>query len=251
MTKNYDGETMSVQTAVQPQPVWASDASVRSIWVATGESPEWIAERTHNLLGELGLLLGVTAWTTHNGLHWEGPVSATADIVRSFAVHDRPTAEHPDGELLAEEGYSFIVSGKGSGVDAEVRVAAGALVLAERLPMHTLAIKLRQTTPASLTGEKGSAVCAAVASTWRPSTVKLTDSATNRTARRGNWKIGIGYRTWISAEVGAVTQAEDGLTVTELAGGTMISAPDDWPADRVVAAMTETLTANGLDEVPH
>ena len=58
-------------------------------------------------------------------------------------------------------------------------------------------------------------------------------------------------RTWISAEVGAVTQAEDGLTVTELAGGTMISAPDDWPADRVVAAMTETLTANGLDEVPH
>ena len=27
--------------------------------------------------------------------------------------------------------------------------------------------------------------------------------------------------------------------------------PDDWAAERVVAAMTETLAANGLDEVPH
>lgn len=31
----------------------------------------------------------------------------------------------------------------------------------------------------------------------------------------------------------------------------MISAPDDWPTDRVVAAMTETLSANDLDEIPH
>jgi hypothetical protein len=31
----------------------------------------------------------------------------------------------------------------------------------------------------------------------------------------------------------------------------LISAPDDWSAERVVAAMTETLAANGLDEVPH
>jgi hypothetical protein len=133
----------------------------------------------------------------------------------------------------------------------EVRVAAGAQVLAERLPMHTLAIKLREKVSGALTGELGDAVCAAVASAWQPSTLKLTDSETNRAARRGNWKIGIGYRTWISAEVGTVGRVADGLTATELAGGTLISAPDDWPTERVVAAMAETLRANGLDDVPH
>ncbi|MGW0163029.1 hypothetical protein ACWDUN_27285 [Mycobacterium sp. NPDC003323] len=94
-------------------------------------------------------------------------------------------------------------------------------------------------------------MCAAVASTWQPATLKLTDAATNSAARRGNWKIGIGYRTWISTEVGTITQSAEGLSVSELAGGTLISAPDDWPADRVVAAMTQTLAMNGLDEVPH
>lgn len=79
----------------------------------------------------------------------------------------------------------------------------------------------------------------------------LSDDPVRQLARRGNWKIGIGYRTWISAEVGTVIHVADGLTVSELAGGTLISVPDDWPADRVVAAVGETLRLNGLDEVPH
>ncbi|WP_394330606.1 hypothetical protein [Mycobacteroides abscessus] len=51
--------------------------------------------------------------------------------------------------------------------------------------------------------------------------------------------------------VGTVSQIADGLTATELAGGTLISAPDTWPAERVVAAMAETLATINLDEVPH
>lgn len=31
----------------------------------------------------------------------------------------------------------------------------------------------------------------------------------------------------------------------------MISAPDEWSAEHVVAAMMETLNSNELDEVPH
>lgn len=50
---------------------------------------------------------------------------------------------------------------------------------------------------------------------------------------------------------GEVNQVDEGLTLTELAGGFLISAPDAWPADRVVAAMTATLAVNGLDEIPH
>ena len=43
----------------------------------------------------------------------------------------------------------------------------------------------------------------------------------------------------------------DGLRAAEVAGATLISAPDDWPAEQVVAAMTETLAAHSRDEVPH
>ncbi|EHM15817.1 hypothetical protein MBOL_42060 [Mycobacteroides abscessus subsp. bolletii BD] len=79
----------------------------------------------------------------------------------------------------------------------------------------------------------------------------LSDDPVRQLARRGNWKIGVGYRTWISDEVGQINHLVDRLTATELAGGTLISAPDDWPAERVVEAMTATLRENGLDEVPH
>lgn len=239
---------MNVTTTIQP--VWAEDAFLRGFWVATGETPEWIAARTDALLRALGAACGVTAWVTYKGDRWEGGAEALADIVRRFAVRDRPTAAEPDGESLPGEGYSFIVSGPGAGLEVEVRIAAGSVALADRLPMHTLSIKLRQKIPGSVTSQLGDAVCAAVASTWHPSTVKLTDSKTNSTARRGGWKIGVGYRTWISGEVGAITTVANGLAVSELAGGALISAPDHWPADRVVAAMIETLQANGLDEVP-
>ncbi|WP_293002709.1 hypothetical protein [Mycobacterium sp.] len=240
---------MNITTTAQP--AWADDAFLRGFWVATSETPEWIADRTDALLEALGVACGIRAWVTYEGDRWEGGPHELADIVRRFPARDRPTAADPDGESLPGEGYSFIVSGPGAGVDVEVRVAAGSVALASRLPMHTLSIKLRQKTPGAVTGELGDSVCAATVSAWQPATMKLTDSAVNRTARRGNWKIGVGYRTWISAEVGSISQVADGLTASELAGGTLISAPDDWPAEQVVAAMTETLSANGLDEVPH
>lgn len=223
---------------------------MRSFWIATGESPEWIASRTDGLLTALGGVFGIGAWITDKGDRWEGSAETQAAIVRRFAVRDRPTSGDPDGEILAEEGYSFIVSGLGTGFDVEIHVAAGAHVLAERLPMQTLGVKLRQKEPGRLTSELGDAVCGAVASTQRPSTLRLADAATNRIARRGNWKIGVGCRTWISAEVGTVGWVAGGLAATELAGGTLISAPDDWPAEQVVAGMTDTLSVNGLDEVP-
>ncbi|AYE95832.1 hypothetical protein C0J29_14480 [Mycobacterium paragordonae] len=97
----------------------------------------------------------------------------------------------------------------------------------------------------------GDALCAAVAEAWTPAALSLSDLLVTRTARRGGWKIPVGYRTWVNTELGTISQLEEGLTSTELAGGMLISAPDEWPADRVVAAMTATLAANGLEEIPH
>ncbi|OLT79680.1 hypothetical protein BKG58_19825 [Mycobacteroides abscessus subsp. abscessus] len=238
-------------TSTSPvQPVWAGSAFVNSVWAATGESPEWIADRTDALLAQLGDTLGITHWDTSRSDRWEGSPAQLADIVRRNPVHEA-LPEGEEGEVIPSEGYALVLSGVGSVAAAKVWIDAGSIGIGRRVPSHRLHIDLRETSPGGITSAVGDAVCAAVASAWRPATLTLTDSATNRLARRGGWKIGAGYRTWISSEVGTVSRVADGLTATELAGGTLISAPDDWTAEQVVAAMTETFAANGLDEVPH
>ncbi|GKT32034.1 Uncharacterised protein, partial [Aduncisulcus paluster] len=224
--------------------------------LATDVGKPWANGMADGLLKEIPRQLDAMPPGAILEVHVSDPIGAQAirnllDNADLFVVREAPTADDPDGEALPKEGYSFIVSGSGTGVDVDVRVAAGSVALGRRVPRHTLSIDLRETQSGSVTGEHGTAVCAAVARIWAPSSFKLTDSLTNSAARRGGWKIGVGYRTWISAEVGAINHLVDRLTATEIAGGTLISAPDDWPAPRVVEAMTATLRENGLDEVPH
>ncbi|NOS01132.1 hypothetical protein HGK63_13305 [Mycobacteroides abscessus] len=231
----------------QTRPVWARAAFVRATWVAAGESPEWIADRTDALIQQLHQLFGIDQWRALNGEIWSGSATDLAEIVRSYVVYgdDEPRQPEP------ESGYRVWVMGESAAVSIRVEVTAGAIHPGGRIPLHHLAVRIQEREAGGVTSETANAVCAAVAEIWNPASLKLTDSATNSLARLGGWKIGVGYRTWISAEVGTVSHLVDLLTATELAGGTLISAPDDWPASRVVEAMTATLRENGLDEVPH
>lgn len=238
---------MDVNPAPELLPVWAQDAFVRGFWVATGESPEWIAARTQALLSELQSAFDIANWQTTQGQRWEGTPEELANLVRSNSTRD---PDVPD-QSLPVEGYSFTVSGAGPRVGMHVRIAAGAATVGRRHPGHTLTIDLREMVPNGVTAADGDAACAATARAWHPSTFALYDPPVNVEARRGGWKIPIGYRTWISNQVGAVSRIAEGLASIELAEGTLVSAPDDWSADRVVTAMTTTLTANGLDEIPH
>ncbi|SIB68257.1 hypothetical protein [Mycobacteroides abscessus] len=246
-------ESDAVNAATHASPVWAGESFVNAFWIATSETPEWIAARTEALLSQLGADLGITQWDTPKGHHWEawtGSGAALADIVRNRPVREA-LPDGASGDALPREGFSIVLVGVGPTITAKISIAAGSIGLGMRLPRHNLHIDLTETAPGGVSSGTGDKVCAAVASTWQPATLTLTDLATIRLARRNNWKIGAGYRTWISKEVGEVNHLVDLLTATELAGGTLISAPDDWPAERVVEAMTATLRENGLDEVPH
>lgn len=226
-------------------PTWAAKAIVRAVWVAAGESPKWIATRTDALLREFDEAFEIADWRTSEDGFWQGPPDVLAGIVRGYATVDSY------GDVVPESGYSFTVFGKGPGLGLDVQISAGATTPGRRIPRHSLTIELRQLAAGGVTSETADTVCAAVTRVWEPATVKLSDSSVDRIARRGNWKIGVGYRMWISAEVGPIHQLAEGLSSMPLATGTLISAPDDWPAERVVGAMTETLAANGLDEIPH
>lgn len=229
---------------------WTDSPSAHAIWVASGESPEWIADRTDALLRRLGKIFGIAAWRLATGEPWQGSSQALADLVRRNPVRDMVSAEI--GETVPGEGYSLAITGDGSRVSLLIRIAAGNSVAGKRLPRRRLNIELRETQPQAFTSTDATAVCDAVAQAWQPSTVALSDNRVRQVARRGGWKVPVGYRIWISSELGAIRHTPDGLvaTATTPVVGTMVSAPDDWPAERIVAATTELLTANGIDEVP-
>lgn len=214
-------------------------------------SPEWIADHTDGLLRQLKSSFGVSEWELTGGQRWAGSPSALANIVRKHPVRELVGGSEEIDDVLPGEGYSFVVSGAGPRVALRLWIAAGHPAVGSRLPRRRLNIEVREAQIGAVSAADGDAVCSAVARAWAPATLALTDSAVRSLARRGNWKIGVGYRTWISSEVGAVSQVSAGLTTSEVAGGTMISAPDEWPAEHVVAAMMETLNSNELDEVPH
>lgn len=98
-------------------------------------------------------------------------------------------------------------------------------------------------------GELWDASVRAAVTAFDPAFVTGQERAVLRMTRRGGWKISFGYRVWINDWVGAVTSHAEGLTTERLGNGTLIRVPDDWPAQRVVDALTETFQANHLDEV--
>ncbi len=232
-------------------PVWGSQrANIRAIWAGAGESAEWTAVRTDAMLRELQAAFGIPQWQLTDGRLWEGTPEALTSIVLAHPICELDGGDET-GEPVPGEGYSLTVSGVGSRVAPRVRIAAGNTVAGQRLPTHQVFLELREMYIGAVTAADGDAACVAVAQAWNPAMLVLSDDPVRQLARRGNWKIGVGYRTWVSKEVGTVAHLVDALTATELAGGTLISAPDDWPAARVVEAMTATLRENGLDEVPH
>ncbi|WJJ56286.1 polymorphic toxin immunity protein [Mycobacterium phage prophiT46-2] len=242
----------TMNTTTTTTPVWGGrDANARAVWVGCGESPEWIAAHTDALLSQFGAAFDISEWRLTEGQEWAGSLDVLAGIVRSNPVRELVGASEEIGDILPNEGYSFVVSGASSRVRLRAWIAAGYPAVGTRLPRRRLNIELREMYTGALTSADGDAVCRAVTQAWEPAMLVLTDDPVRQLARRGNWKIGVGYRTWISDEVGEINHLVDRLTATELAGGTLISAPDDWPAERVVEAMTATLRENGLDEVPH
>ncbi|SHT46663.1 Uncharacterised protein [Mycobacteroides abscessus subsp. abscessus] len=243
--------TLESETVDTASPAWARESFLRAIWAEAGASPESISARTYELLFKIGKSLGITHWDLSDGGHWDGNGSELAEIILRNPVRGRSSAEFPIGEALTKDGYSLTFLGSGPTVSTQVRLNAGHISAGGRIPSHHVMVYLNEKTPGAITSPIGEVICAAIAESWQPSNIVWTNSIVSSTARRGNWKIGVGYRTWISAEVGTVSHLVDSLTATELAGGTLISAPDDWPATRVVEAMTATLRENGLDEVPH
>jgi hypothetical protein len=70
------------------RPVWAPEAFVNAVWVATAETPKWIAVQTDALLTRLRAAVNIVRWETWRGELWAGSPEALASIVRTSVVRE-------------------------------------------------------------------------------------------------------------------------------------------------------------------
>lgn len=223
-----------------------TDFVVTAKWARLGATPEWIAQQTNVLVDSVQATLGGASWRVVGPwCDWAGTADEKAAIVAS-QVNDGGA-----GEPQIVDGYAIALSAQDARLDVTVSIHAGAQSVGRRLPTHYSMLTVRPKAPGVVAAAQGDALVAAMVDAWSPLSVVLSTGGLNVLAKRGGWKISAGYRLWLSDVVGAVGEVAEGVTKSRLAGGWLLSVPDEWDAWRVVDAMAVTRELNGLDELPH
>jgi len=213
--------------------------AVRAIWARPDESPKWIAERMNVLLRELGQSLNVRSWVPPGGRAWSGDIDEEAALLRAKTT---PTKAE-------EDGYHLTAFASNAAVHIAASVAAGNPRIGRRNPSHYAMLDVSPTGPGAVPSLHADAMVTAMVEAWSPLCVTLGPASLFRLERRGGWRIPSGYRVWLADEAASVTRTIDGITMSRLRGGTLLTTPDDWEAHQVIEAIARTRELNDLDVV--
>ena len=218
------------------------DISVYACWTRLNETPEDIARMSMLFMKEFSTRIKTGPWEPLEG-EWDGTEAGLVEVIKRNPITD------DDGEPTPGDGYHFTLNNDRGPLNTDFNVSAGEDQLFERIASPRFAQKYYHSEHASA-GELWDASVHAAVMAFDPAFVTGQEMTILMMTRRGGWKISFGYRVWINDWVGAITSHAEGLTTERLGNGTLIRVPDDWPAQRVVDALTETFQANNLDEVP-
>jgi len=218
------------------------DISVYACWTRLSETPEDIAHRTMRFMKEFSTRIKLECWRPLRD-EWDGTEEDLVTVVKNNAVKTE------EGKISRGAGYSITLLNGTDILNTDFNVSAGEDQLFERIASPCFTQKYYRSVHASA-GELWDASVHAAVMAFDPAFVTGQKRAVLRMTRRGGWKISFGYRVWINDWVGAITSHAEGLTTERLGNGTLIRVPDDWPAQRVVDALTDIFQANHLDEVP-
>lgn len=221
-----------------------SEFTLRAVWARTGATPEWIAERTDQLLVRVGEILGVGPWDVVGGAQWPGTESERVDFVRS-------RVNAGSGQAQVQDGYVLTASARNAAVHVTSHTQAGSVSVGRRVPSHISLLDVAPVGAGAVQPEAADELVHALVQAWTPLLVTLGVTEQFRIERRGAWRVPAASRLWLSDAVGFVGSAAPGISVRTLENGTLLSAPDDWEAQRVVDAMAKTREMNGLDVLPH
>lgn len=230
----------------QIAPTWeGSKTTLLGIWGARDESAASLAERTASLLATLHDVCSTSHWLLTDDRPFPDERSAQAAVIGELVSRDAHGAPTPAA------GVSFALSSAETLVSVTLRVLAGAAVPTRRVAPNRVIIELVPADPEALSPSAVDAVFDGVVRAWSPASAAFRDSALASASQgRGRYAPVIGYRTWVSRQAGAVATVTDGLKLKTNDEGSLITAPDDWTADQVVAAVTATLRSNDISTIP-
>lgn len=215
------------------------------IWGARGESADSLADRTGALLATLDAVLGTRQWLLTDDRPFPSEPAARAATVEEFVSRDA------HGDLTPDAGVSFALFSGETEVAVTLEFFVGTAFPTRRVAPNRVVVELVPANPEALSPSAVDAVLDGVVSAWSPMSAAFRNSALASASQgRGGYAPVVGYRTWVSRQVGAVATVTDGLKLRANDEGSLITAQDDWSADQVAAAVLATLERNGISTIP-
>lgn len=220
-----------------------------ALWDGRAEDAGAVARRTAATLQRLEFLCPPDGWRYPDGNVWGMWPTGPREQAR-WVESKMFTSQDGDPEPM--NGYSFSLSQEANGLTVELSAKVGGSSRGGRLPVNRVSCVLWESVPGGFKSAVVDPIVEAVVEVWEPLATDFWDRAVLDIARPSSaWQVVWGYRIWVHDSVGSITQAAPGVHVSRLGSGTLLSTPDEWTTQRVVEAMRETLSRNGIDEVPH
>ena len=235
--------------AVEHRLADATEAHLTAFWDGRPEGADAVAQKTAATMQRLDVVCPPDGWRYPNGNEW-GTWPSTAQEQAGWVESKIFRTE--DGDPDPVNGYSFSLSQEVEGLYVNMHIEAGGSVEGGRRPVNHVGVVVMEAVLGRFTTTVVDPIVAAVVDVWNPLAGSFLDDEMLGLARPTNsWKVSIGYRVWVHDSVGSISQVAEGVRVSRLGEGTLLSAPDEWTTQRVVEAMRATLSMNDIDEVPH
>lgn len=215
-------------------------------WVRTNETPEEIAQMTTKFLEELSPEIDMSKWGKPNDIR-NVDANSIANYIEETDRLDDLSSPELDGYNLTLGVYDTPST---TDLLTNLNINAGAAEIPRLFPSPSA---MQTFYSSEWVGIKKLGMCsmAAMITAFDPVVVSFHDAELNLCdPRRDSWAVPLGYYVWINDSIGHVDSFTPGLQVTRLKNGTLITVPDEWPAEKVTESLLETYSQNDIRDIP-
>lgn len=219
---------------------------VAARWARTNETPEEIAQMTARFLNELSPEIDISKWGKPNSVK-NVDANSIANYIKETDRLDDMSSPELDGYRLTLGVYDTPST---TDLLTSLNINAGAAEIPRLIPSPS-AMQTFYNSEWNGIKKLGTCSMTAMISAFDPIVVSFHDAELNLCdPRRDSWAVPLGYYVWINDSVGPIKSFAPGLQVARLKNGTLITVPDEWPAEKVAESLLETYSQNNIRDIP-
>jgi hypothetical protein len=224
-----------------------SKLTLLAFWDVRGEHPRELAARMAETLVGFDAAIGDTAmWTTSDEVELALDADALEPVISAGVYVD------DGGQVFPNQGYQISAHRRGASMTLLARVRAGSSEPARRRPSNEIILDILPGTSGTPSADQVDRVALTVAHAWEPASLAVRDSElVAAEATRGRWDPLVGWRTWVSHDLGSIRDTADGVRAELTPGGTFLAVDGVFSSQEAVAAVRATFERNGIGEMPH